>query len=88
MCLRPKVIDLSDDSTQKCQFIIFDTETTYAGKLAEICQLSAASENGRHEFSNFILPQISYSAYLVNGMTVMNIKETILCNPVHRAGTW
>ena len=69
---RPKVIDLSYDSTQKYQFIIFDTETTCTGKLAEICQLSAVSESGRHEFSTFILPQssISYSAYLVNGMTI------------------
>ena len=73
---RPKVIDLSYDSTQKYQFIIFDTETTCTGKQAEICQLSAVSENGRHEFSTFILPQssISYSAYLVNGMTIKNIK--------------
>ena len=72
---RPKVIDLSYDSTQKYQFIIFDTETTCTGKQAEICQLSAVNENGRHEFSTFILPQssISYSAYLVNGMTIKNI---------------
>ena len=46
------------------------------GKLAEICQLSAVSDNGRHEFSTFILPQsnISYSAYLVNDMTIKKIK--------------
>ena len=85
---RPKVIDLSYDSTQKYQFITFDTETTCTGKLAEICQLSAVSENGRHEFSTFILPQssISYSAYLVNGMTIKNINGIrTLChrnNPV------
>ena len=73
---RPKVIHLSYDSTNKYQFIIFDTETTCTGKLAEICQLSAVSENGRREFSTFILPQscISYSAYLVNGMTIKNIR--------------
>ena len=67
---RPKVIDLSYNSTQKYQFIIFDTQTTCTGKLAEIWQLSAVSENGGHEFSTFILPQssISYSAYLVNGI--------------------
>ena len=61
---RPKVIHLSYDSTNKYQFIIFDTETTCTGKLAKICQLSAVSENGRHEFSTFILPQssIRYSA--------------------------
>ena len=72
---RAKVIDLSYDCTQKYQFIIFDTETTCTGKQAEICQLSAVNENGRHEFSTFILPQssISYSAYLVNGMTIKNI---------------
>lgn len=85
---RPKVIDLTYDPTQKYQFIIFDIETTCTGKLAEICQLSAVSENGRHEFSTFILPQssISYSAYLVNGMTIKNINGIrTLChrnNPV------
>ena len=46
------------------------------------------SENGRHEFSTFILPQssISYSAYLVNDMTIKNINGIrTLChknNPV------
>ncbi|XP_015771018.1 PREDICTED: uncharacterized protein LOC107349382, partial [Acropora digitifera] len=72
---RPKVIDLSYDSTQKYQFIIFDTESTCTEKQAEIFQLSAVSENDRHEFSTFNLPQssISYSAYLVNGMTIKNI---------------
>ena len=79
---------MSYDPTQKYQFIIFDTETTCTGKLAEICQLSAVNENGRHEFSTFILPQssISYSAYLVNGMTIKNINGIrTLChrnNPV------
>ena len=74
--VRPKIINLSYDSTQKYKFIIFDTETTCTGKLVEICQLSAVSENGRHEFSTFIFPQsnISYSAFLVNGMTINNIK--------------
>ena len=64
------------------------TEIICTGKLAEICQLSAVSENGRHEFSTFILPQsgISCSAYLVNGMIIKNIKGIrTLChrnNPV------
>ena len=86
--VRPKIVNFSFDSTQKYQFIVFDTETTCTGKLAEICQLSAVSENGRHEFSTFILPQrnISYSAYLVNGLTIKNIKGVrTLCqgnNPV------
>jgi len=62
---RPKLVNLSHDSTQKYHFIIFDTETTCTGKLAEVCHLSAVSENGRHEFSTFILAQsiISHSAY-------------------------
>ena len=86
--VRPKIVNLLYDSTQKYQFIIFDTETTCTGKHAEICQLSAVSENGRHEFSTFILPQrnISYSAYLVNGMAIKNIEGVrTLCqgnNPV------
>ena len=67
---------LQYNSKQKYQFVIFDTETTCTGKLAEICQLSAVSENGKHEFSTYIFSKsnISYSAYLVNGMTIKTIK--------------
>ena len=86
---RPKIVNLSYDSTQQYQFIIFDTETTCTGKLAEVCQLSVVSENGRHEFSTFILPQsnISYSAYLVNGMTIKNIKGVrTLCPKCNHRG--
>ena len=74
--IRPKIVHLRYDSKQKDQFVIFDTETTCTGKLAEMCQLSAVSGNGKHEFSTYILPKsyISYSAYLVNGMTIKNIK--------------
>ncbi|CAH3035083.1 unnamed protein product [Pocillopora meandrina] len=74
--IRPKIVHLQYDSKQKYQFIIFDTETTCTRKLAEMCQLSAVSENGKHEFSTYILPKsnTSYSAYLVNGMTIKTIK--------------
>ena len=41
--VRPKIVNSSYDSTQKYQFIIFDTETTCTGKLVEICQLFAVS---------------------------------------------
>ena len=64
---RPKVIHLSYDSTNKYQFIIFDTETTCTGKLAEICQLFAVSFTLRQS-------SITYSAYLVNGMTIKTIR--------------
>ena len=96
---RPKVIDLLYDSSRKYQFVIFDTETTCTGQLAEICQLSAVSENGRHEFSTFVLPQssISYSAYLVNctddhqehqrNKNIVAQKQSCpKCN--HRGGPW
>ena len=74
--IRPKIMHLQYNSKQKYQFVIFDTETTCTGKLAEICQLSAVSENGKHEFSTYIFSKsnISYSAYLVNGMTIKTIK--------------
>ena len=74
--IRPKIVHLQYDLKQKYQFVIFDTETTCTGKLAEMCQLSAVSENGKHEFSTYILPKrnISYDAYLVNGMTIKTIK--------------
>ena len=83
--IRPKIVHLRYDSKQKDQFVIFDTETTCTGKLAEMCQLSAVSGNGKHEFSTYILPKsyISYSAYLVNGMTIKNIKGVrTLCHCV------
>ena len=40
-----------------------------------MCQLSAVSKNGKHEFSTYILPKgnLGYSAYLVNGMTIKTI---------------
>ena len=38
--VRPKIVNLSYDSTQKYQFIIFDTETKCTVKLAEIYQLA------------------------------------------------
>ena len=73
--IRPKIVQLQYDSKQKYQFVIFDTETTCTGKQAEMCQLSAVSEYGKHEFSTSILPKgnITYSAYLVNGMTIKTI---------------
>ena len=42
-------------------------------------QLVIVSENGKHEFSIYILPKsnISYSAYLVNGMTIKTIKSSV-----------
>ena len=40
----PKIVHLQYDSKQKDQLVILDTKTTCAGKLAEMCQLSAVSE--------------------------------------------
>ena len=75
---RPNINTLPYNSTKKCYFIVFDTETTCTGKMAELCQLSAVSEDGRKEFSTFILPKgsISFGASLVNGLTVKNINGT------------
>ena len=75
----PKIVHLQYDSKQKDQLVIFDTKTTCAGKLAEMCQLSAVSENRKHEFSIYILPKsnISYSAHLVNGVTIKTIKSSV-----------
>ena len=74
----PKIVHLQYDSKQKDQLVIFDTKTTCAGKLAEMCQLSAVSENGKHEFSIYILPKsnISYSAYLVNGTPLKKLSDS------------
>ena len=55
--IRSKIAHLQYDSKQKYQFVIFDTETTCTGKLAEMCQLSAVSENGKHEFSTYTKKQ-------------------------------
>ena len=64
---KPKTVDLSFDLSKNYYFILFDTETTCTGKQAELCQISAITEDGRKEFSTFILPKsnISYGAYIV-----------------------
>ena len=90
---RSKAVTLPFDSNKKYYFIEFDTETTCTGKLAEFCQLSAVSENGIEEFSTFILPKgnISFGAYLVNGLSMKNIKGSrTLCKaniPVRSVST-
>lgn len=72
---KPKTVNLSFNLSKNYYFILFDTETTCTGKQAELCQISAITEDGRKEFSNFILPKsnISYGAYLVNGLTIKTI---------------
>ena len=77
---RPNINTLPYDSTKKFYFIVFDTETTCTGKMAELCQLSAVSEDGQKEFSTFILPKgnISFGASLVNSLSVKNIKGTTI----------
>ena len=72
---KPKTVNLSLDLSKNYYFILFDTETTCTGKQAELCQISAITEDGREEFSTFILPKsnISYGAYLVNGLTIKKI---------------
>ena len=73
---RPKAVKLAFEPSKNFHFIVFDTETTCTGKLAELCQLSAKSEHGKKEFSQYILPKsnISHGAYLVNGLTIKNIR--------------
>ena len=73
--------------------ILFDTETTCTDKQAQLCQISAITEDGRKEFSTFILPKsnISHGAYLVNGLTIKKINGSrTLCkanSPVESVST-
>ena len=41
--------------------------------------MNILAENGKHEFSIYILPKsnISYSAHLVNGVTIKTIKSSV-----------
>ena len=66
----------------KKKIIVFDTETTCTGRAAELCQISATSEDGKHEFSHYILPKsnISSGASLVNNLTIKSINgKRTLC---------
>ena len=90
---KPKTVNLSFDLSKNYYFVLFDTETTCTGKQAELCQISAITEDGRKEFSTFILPKsnISYGAYLVNGLTIKKINGSgTLCkanSPVQSVST-
>ena len=90
---KPKTVNLLFDLSKNYYFILFDTETTCTGKQAELCQISAITEDGRKEFSTFILPKsnISYGAYLVNGLTIKKINGSrTLCkanSPVRSVST-
>ena len=90
---KPETVNFSFDLSKNYYFILFDTETTCTGKQAELCQISAVTEVGRKEFSTFILPKsnISYGAYLVNGLTIKKISGTrTLCkdnSPVQSVST-
>ena len=67
---------------RKHKLIVFDPETTCTGRAAELCQISATSEDGKHEFSHYILPRsnISTGASLVNNLTIKSINgKRTLC---------
>lgn len=70
---RPQKKYYSYDPEKRYQFVLFDTETTFTSKQAEICQLSAISQNG-HTFSSHITPInfVGFSASKVNNLTVEN----------------
>ena len=58
---KPKTVNLSLDLSKNYYFILFDRETTCTGKQAKLCQISAITEDGIKEFSNFILPKSNIS---------------------------
>ena len=79
---RPTQVSLLYDPMRKHKLIVFDTETTCTGRAAELCQISATSEDGKHEFSHYILPRsnISTGASLVNNLTIKSINgKRTLC---------
>lgn len=78
---RPKKKYLTYDREKRYLFVLFDTETTCTGKQAEICQLSAITQNGEI-FSSYIMPKgsVGYYASKVNNLTVEIINgERTLC---------
>ena len=80
---RPSKHYLTYEATKTYQFVFFDIETTSIGKNAEICQLSAVTENGK-TYSTFIMPNgsVSPSASRVNKLTIENVngKRTLCKN--------
>jgi DNA polymerase III epsilon subunit-like protein len=78
---RPTKLSQRFDSSAVYNFIFFDLETTATGRNAEICQLSAKSQNG-NALSKYILParDISPGASRVNDLTVQYIHgKRVLC---------
>ena len=74
---RPHIIYKTYSPTKSYQFILFDIETSDTGSKAEICQLSAITQNGS-TYSSYIMPKsnISPRASRVNNLTIENIKGT------------
>ena len=68
---RPHIIHKKYIPDQLYQLIIFDIETSDTGTKAEICQLSAISQNGL-TYNSYIIPSgnISYRASRVNNLTI------------------
>ena len=71
---RPQKVYKMYNPTEPYQLIIFDLETTDKGRAAEICQISAITQNG-HTYSSYVLPKgnVSVGASRVNNLTVENI---------------
>ena len=78
---RPQKVHKMYNPTEPYQLIIFDLETTDKGRAAEICQISAITQNG-HTYSSYVLPKgnVSVGASRVNNLTVENINGSrLLC---------
>ena len=68
---RPQKVYKMYNRTEPYQLIIFYLESTDKGRAAEICQLSAITQDG-HTYSSYVLPKgnVSVGASRVNNLTV------------------
>ena len=70
--VRPLPKKILFDPKKTYKFIIFDIETSSTTRRTELLQLSAITDDGRHSFSEYILPQrsITTTATAVHNITV------------------
>ena len=85
-CQPPPNQAIHYDATTHHKFIMIDIETTTIGRQAEIFQLSAVDDDGKNEFSCYVMPEgnISKNASIVNKLEISRCKgERLLCHNGH-----
>ena len=86
--VRPLRKEILFDPQKTYKFVLFDIETSSTTRRTELLQLSAITDDGKHSFSEYILPErsITTTATAVHNITVrFSGDQRVLCkagNPV------